>query len=380
MAGPSTRHAVGLDIGTTGVRAVEVRRRRGHGELEVMRAAAVELPRGTIRNGIVLEPRALTKALRTLWRRGHFSTRRMAFALPDSGILTRQLDVPWMPPEDFRLALRYQVQDALPVDLATVELDYHLLDGLQRTDNAGHVIDENRILVVAANRDATLTEANAIRKANLEPVQADSSAFALIRAACRGALPTSQEAHVLVDIGADSTTVVVHGGGQPRFIRTIANLGGDTATAAVAAGLDLDLDAAEARKRATGLKGPTPVVATVSESSVFSAMAGTAPALDPASRAAIDALNPWATTVVAEIRNSIDYFRGLDPDTTISDITLSGRSAQLPGLVERVATQLPYAVHAVDAFSGVAVAARLQRRLAQDADYSVALGLALAVA
>lgn len=377
MARASARHAVGLDIGASGVRGVEVRRHARAGTIEIVHAASVDLPAGAIRNGVVDDPSPVAKALRALWRRGHFGTRRVAFALPDSGILTRQLDLPWMPPEDFRLALRYQVQDALPVDLASVDLDYHVLGEVRRTDATGHAVEENRILVVAANREATTTEANAVRKANLEPIAADSSAFALIRAACQGTLPPTTNSHVIVDIGAETTTVVVHAGGQPQFIRTIGNLGGDTATAAVAQRLDVDFDVAESRKRETGLKGPAPVVAAVAESSVFSSFADVGPSLDPETEAAISALNPWATTIVAEIRNSIDYFHGLEPDAQIADITLCGRSARLPGLVERVATQLPFAVRRAEPFCGMNASAKLRARVPVDADFGVALGLAL---
>ena len=85
--------------------------------------------------------------------------------------------------------------------------------------------DPGRPFIVAANRDAVTAEANVVRKARLQPVVADSSAFALIRAACQGRLPEGDEAHAIADIGADQLTVVVHQAGQPRFIRTIANLG-----------------------------------------------------------------------------------------------------------------------------------------------------------
>ena len=91
--------------------------------------------------------------------------------------------------------------------------------------------------------------------------------------ACQGVLPSDDQVHAVADIGADQLTVVVHQGGQPRFIRTIANLGGDTATVAVAERLRIDADEAEELKRETGLNGPAPVVAPIAESSVFGGLA-----------------------------------------------------------------------------------------------------------
>lgn len=369
---------VGLDVGTSGIRAVQVKADRRSGAFEIVKAASVELPRGAIRNGTVADEKAVVKALRDLWKRGRFSTRRVAVGIADSGVLTRQVDLPWMPPADFRTALRYQVADALPVDVGTVELDYHLLAEIQRTDERGQTADMNRILIVAANRDAIEREAAVLRKARLEPVAVDSSAFALIRAACGGHLPTDGDTHAIADVGADQLSVVIHQAGQPRFLRTIANLGGETATDAVADRLGIDPDVAEQLKRDTGLNGPAPIVAPIAESSVFGGPAlETAPALDPRAAATVDVLSPWATTIISEIRNSIDYYQASSPGTPVQSLTLVGRSAELDGLVERIATQIPVTVRTMDPLIGLTASRRVAKSGVPDTRLAVATGLAL---
>lgn len=377
MSSKAAPRIVGLDIGSSGIRAAEVRRLRS-GALRIDRLASAELEPGIIRNGVVEQPKALAKALRRLWRRGHFSTRKVAFGLSDTGVLTRQLDLPWMQPADFRAALRYQVQDALPVSVASSELDYHLLAEIQRTDAGGQSADANRVLVVAANRDAVTADADAIRKAGLEPIAADSMGFALIRSWCRGQVPDDPAVHAIADIGADQVTVLLISRGQPLFIRTVANLGGGAATATLAGRLDLDLDDAEALKRETGLNGPAPVIVPIAESSVFSAI-DTVQAAAPDSRTAValDVLNPWATTVVQEIRNTIDYFRSTAPGTNITSLTVAGRAIQLNGLLERMATELPYPVRAFDPLAGMEAHARVRKHRPPDARFAAAIGLGM---
>ena len=367
---------VGLDIGTSGIRAVQVRRRKG-GVYEIVKAASVELPRGAIRNGAVTDEAAVVKALKELWKRGRFSTRKVAFGLADSGVLTRQVDLPWMPPDDFRKALRYQIHDALPVDLDSVELDYHLLGETERTDDHGNTVEMNRILIVAANADGVATEARVVRKAKLEPVVADSAAFALIRAACQGHLPDDQACHAIADLGADQLTVVIHQGGQPRFIRTIANLGGETATQAVADRLGVEAEAAEVLKRDTGLNGPAPIVAPIAESSVFGGAAVEEAAVDPRVTGTVEALNPWATTIISEVRNSLDYFQASSPASPIASLTLAGRTAELDGLVERIATQIPLPVRMMDPHAGLTASRKVAKAAVPDARLAVATGLAL---
>ncbi len=378
MSASTDPRLVGLDIGTTGVRAVQVTRQRRTGEYSIARAASVELPRGAVRGGVVRDEQAVVKALRALWRAGRFSTRKVVFGISDNSVLTRQVDLPWMPPADFSTALKYQVGDALPVDLATVELDYHLLGEAERMDERGQVIELNRILVVAASTDSVVAQAGVVRRARLEPVVADSAAFALIRAACQGRLPAQEEARAIADLGAEQLTVVVHRAGQPLFIRTIGNLGGDNATGAIAERLDVDPDEAERLKRTSGMSGPSAAFAPIAESSVFGDVGpGPVPALEPRVGIAVDILNAWATTIIGEIRNSIDYFQASNPSTPVASLSITGRAAELEGLLDRISTQIPLAVGRMDPLAGLAASRRVSRHHAPDTRLIVAAGLAM---
>lgn len=378
MAANTGPHLVGLDIGTTGARAVEVKWHKRDNAYVIAKAASVELPRGSVRNGVITDENAVAKALKKLWKSGHFSTRKVAFGLADATVLTRQIDLPWMPVDDFGTALQYQISDVLPVDRATIELDYHLLSEEKRLDENQQVVDMNRILLVAANTDSITKIAGVLRRAKLEPVVADSAAFALIRAACQGKLPDTREAHAIVDLGADQMTVVIHQGGQPRFIRTIANLGGDTATESVAERLRIDPEVAEDLKRESGLSGPAPVVAPIAESSVFRDLASEPQSMmDPRIAVTVETLNPWATTVIGEIRNSLDYFQASDPTAPIQTMSITGRTATLAGFIERVATQIPLPVRTMDPMVGLKGPRKLSKAGGQDTRFVVATGLSM---
>ncbi|MDO8732073.1 MAG: type IV pilus assembly protein PilM [Actinomycetota bacterium] len=370
---------IGLDIGTTGIRAVELRRSRSTADLEIVRMACAELPPGVMSDGAVIDQPALAKAIRALWRQGRFRTRRLAFAVTDPNVLTRQLDLAWMPPDDFKAALRYQVQGSLPFDFDSVALDYHLLAEIERTDTKGQATTDNRVLVVATNREHTAAIASAIRKAGLEPVVADHAPFALIRSVCQGHLPNDASVHAVVDIGADQMTVVIHSEGQPRFIRTLSQLGSNLATRSIASALDIDSDEAEALKRSTGLNGAAPTVVSIAESSVFSTIVDSQAAeIDQRSLVALSELNTWAATIVGEIANSIDYYASGIGVAPVESVLLVGRAANLDGLRERIATQLPYPVQSADATMGLSVNPKL-REYAQDAQAALAIGLAMAV-
>ncbi len=369
---------VGVDIGASGVRGVQLKRHRRSGAYRITKAASVDLPRGAVHNGTVTDQAAVVKALRQLWRKGRFSTRKVVIGLADGSVLTRQVDLPWMPPDDFRAALRYQVSEALPVDLSTVELDYHLLGEVERTDDHGQPVDVNRILIVAAATDAVTAEAEVARKARLQPMVADTIAFALIRAACGGQLPQDDGVHAVADLGADQLTVAIHQGGQPRFVRTISSLGGEVATTVLIERLHVSATDAERLKRESGLNGPAPVIASIAESSVFTdAASASGHAANPRDAATVEALGAWATRVIGEVRNSLDYFQASDPSSPIQSLTLTGRSCLLTGMLERIASQIPLPVRTLDPLLGLPASRKVSKRYGSDSRLVVAAGLAM---
>ena len=166
--------------------------------------------------------------------------------------------------------------------------------------------------------------------------------------------------------------------GQPLFLRTIANLGGHTATLALAERLSMEPDLAEQVKRETGLNGPAPVVAPIAESSVFGNGGDDAP-IDPRVLATVGILNPWATTIVSEIRNSLDYYQASGVSGAITSLTLTGRTMLLDGLMERIATQIPLPVAPLDPLLGMTASKRVQQEDLTDSRMAVAVGMALTV-
>ncbi len=90
------------------------------------------------------------------------------------------------------------------------------------------------------------------------------------------------------------------------------------------------------------------------------------------------ALAPWAATIVAEIRNSLEYFHSSSPGVEISELTLTGRAVTLAGLRERIATELPVPVVLFDPFLGLDAARKLTKDPVPDSRLAVAGGLAMA--
>jgi len=120
------------------------------------------------------------------------------------------------------------------------------------------------------------------------------------------------------------------------------------------------------------------MVTPIAESSVFVDQASDSPALqDPRVASTVEVLNPWATTVIGEIRNSLDYFQASDPSAPIQSLTIAGRTVSLDGLLERIATQIPLTVRVMDPLAGLPASKSVTRHLEPDTRFAVAVGLAM---
>jgi type IV pilus assembly protein PilM len=352
MAG---RQVVGLDIGTSGVRAAELSLGKGAPTLE--RFGQVALPPGAVRDGEVLDADTVAGAVKQLWAQAKFSTKKVVVGVANQKVVVRQVDLPWLPVKELRQSLAFQVQDFIPMPVEQAILDFHPLEEFTN-DAGGRML---RVLLVAAARDMVGSAVDAVTKAGLQPSMVDLTSFAVLRSQVTASSGFDVEAEALVDIGASVTNIVVHQGGVPRFVRILL-MGGADITDAVAERLGVPSDQAESVKQSTGL----------------ALTAGLADA-HPANRA----IETTGGAFVEEVRGSLDYYSAQPGAARIGRVVLSGGGSRLSGLVERLsaATRLPVeAAHPMSVLK-IGKTGLTEEQLAYvEPMVSVPVGLALGVA
>lgn len=379
-----SRTLVGLDIGSSGVRAAEFVPGRRRATLRHF--AQVPLPAGAVRAGAVVDGEAVTEALKALWSRGRFGSRDVTLGVANAGVLVRQLDLDWMPAEDFRKALRYQVQDVLPFSVDEANLDHHLLDELEVTAEDGTTRKVARILLVAASREMVDAFVDASRRAKLRIRAVDLLPFALLRARTPMLPAGTHVTEAIVDIGSDVVSVVVHTAGVPRYVRMIPGVGGDTVTQAVQQRYDWTWEDAERTKVYVGLPGHAHLDP--------SQTVGLTPRSDGLDHAAQQVVEVAAGRLIEEISTTLDYYRDSAGDpagNSVSDATsdptsdsaghqavgrvlLAGSGAQLGGFTDLLAARLDVPVERLDVLGHVRAPRRL-RLAAADPALAVPAGL-----
>jgi type IV pilus assembly protein PilM len=300
------RTAIGLDIGTSVVRAAELS--FGRSGVTLDRFGQVVLPEGAVRDGEVVDEQAVTKCLKHLWTATGFTHKKVVLGIANQRVIVRQMDLPWMEQSELRSSLAFHVADFLPIAVDQSVLDFFPLEEVMN-DNVRML----RGLLVAAQRDTVLSNVRCAEQAGLKVTSVDLTSFAVLRAMGRQTdLTVGTEA--LIDIGARVTNIVVHSAGVPRFVRILL-MGGQDVTDAVSEQLGVSLEQAEGMKQHFATYGTGDELAMVSRT-----------------------VATTAADFVDEIRGSLDYYGSSNPGAPVERIVVSGGGSRLEGLIDRLAT------------------------------------------
>lgn len=313
---------IGLDIGTSAVRAAEV---RGRDPGTLTRFAQLSLPPGAVVAGEVIDEDAVAQVVRELWRRGGFKIKRVALAVSNPSVVVRQVDLPAMSEEDLRGALPFQVQDYIPIAVEDALLDFVSLGEYVADDGAAM----QRVLAVAAQREMVSAFVRVAERAGLDPASVDLGPLAAVRALTPVAPPVLGEipSDVVVDIGAGVTTVTVHRGGDTLFVRIIGT-GGIDVTAALVEELAIQPEEAEALKQAVGLTGGE----------------------DGDDARVAEIIRLRARMFIDDVQQSLDFYHSQPDAQRIARVVLTGGGSRLRGLAEELGATLSTTVEPADAF------------------------------
>ena len=155
---------VGLDIGTSAVRAAQVS--AGRSGFSLTKFGQVALPPGAVVDGEIHDPGAVTEAIVQLWKRTKPRSKKVVVGVANQRVIVRQVDLPYLEEKDFAASLKYQVADYIPMPVEDAEIDYQILADYETEE--GHIM---RVLLVAAATDMIESYVDVVTEAGLTPVE-----------------------------------------------------------------------------------------------------------------------------------------------------------------------------------------------------------------
>lgn len=302
-------NAVGLDIDTAEVRAVEL-----SGSVQspkLVRFGRIPLPGGAVTEGMIANPGMVEDALRQLWSDAGFSSREVILGVSNQGVLVRFAVFPKVPNNKIDKLIKFQSQEHIPFPLDSVVLDY-IVVGEAKSD-AGDTLE---VLLVAGKRDMLNDFIDTVSNANLKIRDIDVSSLALQRTLS----PVDRKGTAaIINIGNELSSILMVENGTPRFARIIT----------------------------TGLQSAAGIF-NCSLNEVVPINLRNNPIWPE------EGILTWSATLAGEINSSLSYYQTQQKGAAIEKIFLSGRGARMDGLAGKLRENLGLPVLVIYPFDGIA--------------------------
>ncbi len=305
---PASKNLVGLDIGSSAVKLVEIiETPKG---LLLSRFSQMPLAKGIIEDGVPVEHQELAQKIKQLFKQSGCKRKYVVTSLSGHSVIIKKVNFPSMDETELRYLIKDEAGKYLPFDsMETVSYDFQVLGENEFNPNQMDVI------IVAAKNEIVNSYADAIQQAGYFPVIMDVDSFALETMCEENYDFEDNEMVVLVNIGASITNINVLKGGTSVFTRDFM-MAGNSITEALAQKMGIAFEEAE-RIKIDGSNGRA-----ASEKEVR------------------DGLLNYAEPICSEIERSVDYFRSTYGGEYLRRILLSGGSARIPGIVSDLSHRL----------------------------------------
>ena len=231
---------VGLDIGTSCIKAIELTREKY--DLVITGYAQIDVHQDADREEAIAE----------LMAAANFRTKRVATAVSGKNVVFRYITMPQMSDDKLLQEVRLEADKYIPFDVEDVELEAQRLDSV----SGGADDDEVQVLLVAAKKEVVSDHGRMLSDLGLQPISVGVDGFALGNAWELGDLinPGLQEPGrtvALVDIGATKASINIVRDNITCFAREVP-IGGHELTNAIVRRLGVDPVHAEDLKRDPG--------------------------------------------------------------------------------------------------------------------------------
>jgi type IV pilus assembly protein PilM len=341
-----SKPVVGLDIGSSAVKAIELKR-SGKG-FKVTAIGVEPLPPDSIVDGAIIDASVVTDAVRRLLQSSKFKAKDVAASLSGSSVIVKKISLPVMTDSDLAESIQWEAEQYIPFDIQDVNLDYQILTPPAERNGTMDV------MLVAAKKDKIADYTGVVSAVGKTPVIVDVDAFALQNAFEVNYPEDQGKVVALVNAGASAININLVSGGASLFTRDVS-IGGNSFTEAVQKELGLPFEGAEDAKRGRPVDGVR------------------ADDVGPVLQAVME-------NVLLEIERTFDFYKATAANDRIDKVMVSGGTSLVEHFGAALRERLGTEVEVFDPFKSVPIDPAALKG-ANAADFApvcaVAVGLAL---
>jgi type IV pilus assembly protein PilM len=324
-----TGAVAGLDIEAGSIAAAEV---HVNGSAQVTASAIEPLPAGVFGEGEVADADGLAEALKSLFSK-HKLSKQVRLGVGNQRVVVRTLRLPAIEdPKELDAAVRFQAQEEIPMPLDQAMLDHQVIGGVPAEEGSQPQID---VVVVAARRDMVSSFLEPIRRAGLQPVGIDLSAFGMIRALAgvdagdpAGDATQGQPADAVLYCNLGDVTNLAVARGRACLFTRVSHIGLETIAGRFAVAHSLSPEHADQWLAHVGLEHS------------LEELDGDPEIVAEARRA----LEEGVSGLTDELRLSLDYYGAQEGALRVERVVLCGPGSAFPGLASRLEAGLGLSV------------------------------------
>jgi len=363
---PTEPVALGIDIGSSAIKIVQIKKKNGQAILETYGELALGPYAGLgVGQSVVLSPEKIALALVDLMKEKevNITTKKSGISIPFSSSLMSVIEMPDVSSKQLAVMVPLEARKYIPVPVSEVMLDWSVIPKSEvrpedsseySTDTSStdapktgtKVMSKVDVLVVAIHNETIARYKEIVVKAELEASFFEIEIFSTMRAVLDDALRPV----MIMDLGAATTKLYIVERGVIRSSHTI-NRGAQDITSTMSKSLGMTLEQAEVMKRQVGVSGQDKN-------------------LNEVITLTLDYIFAEANSVLLAFEKKYNK--------TISKTILVGGGAVLKGLAELAKNNFKTEVILADPFSKVSAPAFLENILKETGpEFAVAIGLAL---
>jgi type IV pilus assembly protein PilM len=282
--------SIGLDIGSSYIKAVKLKQSKGGYELELCHLHS--LPPELIVDGSIIDSLRLVDSLKEAIKTAGIKAQNAAISISGhSSVIIKRISLPEMSEEELSESIKFEAEQYVPFDIEDVNLDFQIIGP---KDEPGQM----DVILVAVKKDIINEYIQVVKEAGLTPIVVDIDSFALENMYGINYEIEPGKSVALLNIGASTINMSILKGGISVFTRD-SSMGSNLHTEALQREFNITYELAEKLKRGESVENVSPEDANA-------------------------VIESASEEILSEISRSLDYYRSTTVHEDIAEVVLSG--------------------------------------------------------
>lgn len=343
--GGSGKSSIGLDIGSSYFKVVQLKDTKKGYELELF--DMLPIPQEIIVDGAIIDSLRLVDALKELIKKSRIKTKNAVIGISGhASVIIKRISLPEMSEEDLTESIKFEAEQYVPFDIEDVNLDFQILGPREEPGQMD-------VILVAVKKDIINEYVTVVKEAGLNPVIVDVDAFALENMYEVNYEIEPNRNVALVNIGASTINMNILKGGVSVFTRD-SSLGSNLHTEAIQKAFGATYENAERLKKGESVEGVAP-------------------------EDAYSAIMSASEDIIGEVGRSLDYYKSTTLQEDINEVILSGGGVLIKDFSRILSEKIGVESKLAEPFKNISIPKKFDISYMQEMApmAAVAVGLAL---